>query len=132
MKLYFDGSNTETKTGYGFVLMRQGRQVIKEGSHQIPKSTSNVAEYSAVCAGILMAADYLTPGEPLEIMGDSQLVINQIEGKFKIKAPHLIKLRDLAVDRITQLRKAGHPVTLKWIRRGTNGYADRLAGHATA
>lgn len=131
MKLYFDGSHTGTKTGYGFVLMRQDRDVVMEGKAQIPQSTSNVAEYSAVCNGILAAARHLLPGEPLEILGDSQLVIRQIEGQYKVKATHLVEFCELAKKRIAKLREAGHPVTLRWIKRETNSYADRLAGSTT-
>jgi ribonuclease HI len=134
MKLYFDGSRTDTATGYGFVLERNN-QIVLEQFNTIPvqgtSNTSNVAEYAGIIAGINAAATLLEPNEALQILGDSQLVIRQVLGEYKVKVIHLIPLSDLAKNRIEYLRKKGHEISLKWIRREFNKQADKLASKAS-
>lgn len=135
MKLYFDGSHTNNGSGFGFVIKRD-TQVLLEGFEKLPpqngqSATSNVAEYAGLLKGIFRAAEMLLPEETLEIMGDSQLVIRQVSGEYKVKALHLIPLSDLAKKRVEALRSEGHRVELVWIRRELNQHADMLASKAS-
>jgi ribonuclease HI len=136
MKLYFDGSHTSHATGYGFVIKRDD-QVILEDYATLPPggetwaTTSNVAEYAGFIAGIKAASELLEPYEGLEILGDSRLVINQVDGKYKVRATHLIPFSDLAKHRVKKLREKGHKIALKWIKRDFNKHADKLASKAT-
>lgn len=127
--LYFDGSKT-AQTGCGFVIKRD-HKIIAEGFKTLHSSTSNVAEYAGFIYGLTKVTSLLEPGEPLKIFGDSQLVINQVSGTYKVKADHLKPLCELAKDRIEALKQDGHEVTLQWIRRDGNKQADHLASKAS-
>lgn len=135
MKLFFDGSHTNSGSGSGFVIKRDNNVLVEEAvtlpSPKGRNATSNVAEYAGLIAGIFRATELLMPGEPLEILGDSQLVIRQVLGEYKVKALHLIPLSDLAKKRVAALRSTGHEVSLIWIRRELNGHADMLASKAS-
>lgn len=135
MKLYFDGSRTKYGSGFGFVIKRD-TEIILEGYGGLPPAggqpaTSNVAEYAGLLTGIFRATEFLLPKEPLEILGDSQLIIRQVQGQYKVKALHLIPFSDLAKKRVEALRNEGHSVELTWVRRELNGHADKLASIAT-
>jgi ribonuclease HI len=135
MKLYFDGSRTNNGSGFGFVIKRHD-DVILEGYDKIPSpngcpATSNVAEYAGLLTGIFRATELLLPKEPLEIIGDSQLIIRQVSGEYKVRAIHLIPFSDLAKKRVEALRNEGHDVELTWVRRELNKHADKLASIAT-
>lgn len=135
MKLFFDGSHTHNGSGFGFVIKRHDDVVLehyeKLPSHGGRVATSNVAEYAGLLAGIFRATELLLPNESLEILGDSQLVIRQVSGEYKVKAVHLIPFSDLAKKRVETLRSEGHKVALTWIRRELNKHADKLASKAT-
>lgn len=135
IKLYFDGSRTNYGSGFGFVIKRDA-EVILEGYDKLPPTggqpaTSNVAEYAGLLTGIFRATEFLLPKEPLEIIGDSQLIIRQVSGEYKVKAVHLIPFSDLAKKRVEALRNEGHDVELTWVRREQNKHADKLASIAT-
>jgi ribonuclease HI len=130
MKLYFDGSHTFNGSGFGFVIKRDA-EVLIEGCEPLPSrngksATSNVAEYAGLLAGMFRATELLLPKEPLEILGDSQLVIRQVSGHYRVKAIHLIPFSDLAKKRVEALRNEGHHVELTWIRRELNTRLCRL------
>lgn len=136
MKLFFDGSHTHNGSGSGFVIKRDGEILVEKAvilpSPEGHNATSNVAEYAGLIEGILRATELLMPGEPLEILGDSQLVIRQVLGEYKVKALHLIPLADLAKKRVAALKNDGHRVSLTWIRRELNKDADKLASKASS
>ena len=129
ISVYFDGSKA-AHTGCGFVVKR-GHQTLTEGYQTIPDSTSNVAEYAGFIYGLNKAMPYLSPGEPIRILGDSQLIINQVLGTYKVKAIHLQPWCTLAKERIEALKQDGHNVTLTWIERSKNSHADSLAAKAS-
>lgn len=132
ISVYFDGSKA-ARTGCGFVVKR-GTQTLTEGHKTLaenPSNTSNVAEYAGFIYGLSRAIPYLAPGEPLKIIGDSLLVINQVKGLFKVKAKHLQPLCEMAQKRIEALKQDGHVVTLAWVERSKNSHADSLASKAS-
>jgi ribonuclease HI len=132
MKLYFDGSHTDISSGCGFVLIRNNMTILEASNTISKQNTSNVAEYVAFIEGVSCAARTLDPKEPLEIFGDSQLIINQVLGKYKVKAEHLKKFCELAKKRVEALKQDGHRVTITWIGREHNKQADKLAGKASS
>ncbi len=99
---YFDGSNDPKQVkpaSWGYVLEIEGREPIEGQGLCKPQypQTNNTAEYSGLCHLINRA---LTEGvTELEVFGDSQLVIYQVTGKYKVnrgKNPHLGILYDAA------------------------------------
>lgn len=108
--IYFDGK--KLNEGCGFV-----------GAGMLGDDVSNnVAEYHALIGGLehLLSIGY--NGE-VEIRGDSQLVINQLSGKYAVRAKRLVALHKKA----KVLLRGFSKVTLKWIPREENKEADRLS-----
>ena len=67
----------------GVVLRDAGGEVLAERSERIGEATNNVAEYRALLAGIELAAEH--GADELELIGDSELVVRQVEGRYKVK-----------------------------------------------
>src|SRR5579863_9910751 len=96
--LYFDGGCLPNPGGtpcYGWVLRDIDGDVIEEGygvleERGFPK-TNNTAEWGALIQGVRFAVG-LKPSR-LEIRGDSQMVIEQLNLRWKAKKPHLVQLR---------------------------------------
>jgi ribonuclease HI len=85
------------------------------------KATNNVAEYSALLIALDRAREM--GAETVEILSDSLLLVQQVNGVFKVKAPHLIPLVSDAVRRAKQFRR----FSIRHVPREKNGLADRLA-----
>ncbi|MGI8434482.1 MAG: reverse transcriptase-like protein [Nocardioidaceae bacterium] len=110
--------------GFGALLRDvETAEVIAEAAESIGFATNNVAEYRGLIAGLeLFVAN--TPDALLEVRMDSQLVIEQMDGRWKIKHPDM---RPLA---ITAQRLAPFGTVWTWIPRERNKAADRLANLA--
>ena len=88
------------------------------------RQTNNFAEYS----GVIAALDYaLQHGHPaLRIISDSLLVVNQLNGEWKVKHPDIKPL----YERARQLSRQLGFFEIKHVLRGGNKEADRLANEA--
>jgi ribonuclease HI len=93
-------------------------------SKRIGITTNNVAEYKAVIAALQQAKKM--GGTQVEIRADSELVIRQLNGRYKIKSAGLKPLYIEA----TQLLMKFETVSLKHIPRELNAEADQLANDA--
>jgi ribonuclease HI len=99
-------------------------QVLQEKGEKIGRATNNVAEYRALLLGIEMA-EALGASE-LELIGDSELIVRQIEGKYKVKDAALRELH-------TEVKRALEPFeswSIRHVRREHNAEADRLVNEA--
>jgi ribonuclease HI len=124
--LYADGGargNPGPAGAGAFLTDRQG-QCLEEIQKFLGETTNNVAEYSALIIG-LEAAQRHHP-DRLKVYMDSQLVIRQLQGEYKVKQPHLKELHQKALT----LLGAFPEVELKYIPREENYEADRLANAA--
>lgn len=109
---------------YGAVLRDAGSgRVIAEAGAVIGTATNNVAEYSGLVAGLELVAEH-TPGAEVEVRLDSQLVVEQMSGRWKIKHPDLRPLAEAA------RRLAPQDTAYTWVPRAENSHADRLANEA--
>ncbi len=88
------------------------------------KGTSNVAEYKALINGLEMAKENSIT--KINIQGDSQLIINQMTGVYKVKAENLIPLYEKA----KQLETYFDKINYSHIKREFNKAADKLANLA--
>lgn len=126
--LNFDGScfpNPGSTSRYGFVIRRGSITIHEEGgpaNRKGTESTNNIAEYTGLIKGLewIQANDI---SEPVTALGDSQLVIRQLQGQYQVKAPALRPLYAKAASLVRALPNC----TLRWIPREENGQADRLA-----
>lgn len=93
----------------------------------IPDTTNNVAEYSAVIGAFSYLLDRGIQCANIEVYMDSQLVVSQLTGRFKITKPHLKELF-FAVKNFES--KIGQRLFYKYIPREQNAQADALVNKA--
>jgi len=109
---------------YGYVLEAEDGTVLAAHGERIGVATNNVAEYRALIAGLEKAVE-LAVGE-LEVVSDSELLVNQMTGEYRVKNE---ALRDLSLEASRLARRLGK-VTYKAVRREHNELADRLVNEA--
>ena len=114
----------------GFVVFQNNR-IVHKFSKRIGETTNNVAEYRAVIA----ALEWLSKNYPIiqssnqliNFYLDSQLVVNQLNGNFKIKNSNLQKL----IVRAKSLeRKVSRKISYSYVSRRKNKIADALVNQA--
>lgn len=107
--------------GIGMVLTGEEGEVLAAVGRGIGITTNNVAEYTALIEGLELA---LTHGvSDLEVRCDSELVVHQVKGEWKIKEE---RLRPLAV-RARSLMERFDSAEISHVARAENAAADRLA-----
>ena len=110
--------------GYGALIEDQNGRVLARLSEYLGKRTNNYAEYSALL-GVLAWA--LENGHPrVRVVADSELMVKQMKGQYKVNSPDLRPLWIEAHRRANQLEKFEIQHTL----RGGNKEADQLANDA--
>lgn len=107
------------------VMVRDGDgEVLEEVGETIGEATNNVAEYRALLRGIELAAAH--GGSELELIGDSELVVRQVEGRYKVKNAGMKELHaevKRALDNFDSW-------SIRHVRRAENADADRLVNQA--
>jgi probable phosphoglycerate mutase len=109
---------------YGYVLETEDGTVLDARGEAIGVATNNVAEYRALIAGLEKAAE-LGVGE-LEVVSDSELLVKQMRGEYRVKNATLAVLK---VDAERLADRIGR-VTYRAVRREHNELADRLVNEA--
>jgi ribonuclease HI len=107
--------------GIGVVLKDASGEVIGEIAQGIGRATNNVAEYKALISGLELALDRGVT--EIEIFSDSELVVSQLKGDWKIKSD---SLRRLAVD-ARRLMNRFDSAAIAHVPREKNADADKLA-----
>ena len=124
--LEFDGGSRGNPgpAGIGVVLRAQdGTPIITLGRF-IGRATNNVAEYNALVTALEQARSL--GAKRIQIRGDSELIIKQIKGEYRVKHPDLKPLYDEAVS----LLRGFDAYTIDHNFRHKNELADRLANLA--
>jgi ribonuclease HI len=106
------------------VIQDGGGEVLAEHGEHIGRATNNVAEYRALLLGIERAA--ALGGTELELVGDSELVVKQVKGEYKVKDATMRELHG-------QVREALRDFdawSIRHVRREQNAEADRLVNEA--
>ncbi|MFQ5956454.1 MAG: ribonuclease HI family protein [Candidatus Brocadiales bacterium] len=124
--VYTDGASRGNpgKAGIGVVICDRKQNVLEEISEYIGETTNNVAEYKALIRGLEKALKY-GPKE-LEVFSDSELLVKQINGQYKVRAPSILPLYKEAKRLIGTLPKW----KIQYIPREKNTLADALANMA--
>ncbi len=108
----------------GVVVRGADEEVLEEVGETIGRATNNVAEYKALLRGIELAT--ARGAEELELIGDSELVVRQVEGRYKVKDGNL---RELHAE--VKRALAGVPSwSIRHVKRAQNAEADRLVNAA--
>ena len=109
---------------YGYVLEAEDGTVLDARGETIGKATNNVAEYRGLLAGLESAIKRGV--DEVEVVSDSELLVNQMRGEYKVKNETLRELVDDAEALARRLKR----VTYTAVRREHNELADRLVNEA--
>jgi len=123
--LYCDGASRGNPGpgAYGFVLMHEEDVVFSHGA-RMGVVTNNVAEYEGLLKGLEKSIEL--GATELTSKSDSQLLVRQLNGQYKVKAPHIIPLVQKAKKLLVQFKK----VEITHIPREQNSMADALCNEA--
>src|SRR5438477_4745685 len=110
--------------GYGVVITDQTGRKVASLSEYLGHQTNNYAEYNGLLAALAYAIEH--GHKALKVVADSELLVKQIRGEYKVKSPTLLELYQRARKMIPQLEWFSIQHTL----RGGNQEADRLANLA--
>ena len=109
---------------YAYVLEAEDGTVLAAHGEAIGVATNNVAEYSALVAGLEKAVEVGV--SELEVISDSELMVKQMRGEYRVKNE---ALRDLSLQASRLARELGS-VSYKAVRREQNKLADQLVNEA--
>ena len=125
-RLFTDGGarGNPGPAAFGYVLEAEDGTVLAAHGEAIGVATNNVAEYRALVAGLQKAAE-LGVSE-LEVVSDSELLVKQMRGEYRVKNE---ALRELST-RAAQLARQVGTVSYRAVRREHNELADRLVNEA--
>jgi ribonuclease HI len=109
---------------YGYVLEAADGTVLAAHGEAIGVATNNVAEYSALIAGLEKALELQV--DEVEVASDSELMVKQMRGEYRVKNAALQQLQQRAQALASRLGS----VTYTAVRREHNELADRLVNEA--
>lgn len=126
LRAYIDGASRGNpgKAGAGVVIYDEKGEVLEEDCIYLGETTNNVAEYRALLLALEMAEK--RGAEEFQVFADSELVVNQVTGRYRVRNPVLTELHVQAMKRITNLKR----FEMEHVPREKNRRADRLANMA--
>lgn len=99
-------------------------EVLTERAELIGEATNNVAEYRAMLLGIALAKEL--GASEVELVGDSELIVKQVRGEYKVKQAHLQPLRTKVTDELRGFERWA----ISSVPRARNARADELVNEA--
>jgi ribonuclease HI len=123
---YCDGGSRGNPgpAGFGVYIEDSAGKNLAQLSEFVGRKTNNFAEYSGLLAALNFA---LEQGYPqLKVVSDSELMVKQIKGQYRVQSPELRPLYEEAKRRIARLGK----FEIQHVLREKNRHADRLANEA--
>ena len=122
IKAYIDGGarGNPGPSAYGVIVRDARGEIIAELSDYLGIQTNNYAEYSGLLAALEFAVREKHPS--LKVLSDSELLVRQMQGRYKVKSPGLIDLCDRAR---ALVRKLEH-FSIDHVLRQYNKDADAL------
>lgn len=123
--MHIDGASRGNPgpAAYAIVLARPGLPVVEEAD-TIGKATNNIAEYTALVEGLQLATELGV--KRLAIFSDSELMVKQMKGEYRVKNPELLDLYNEAKRLMANFEK----VTITHVRREQNARADAIGNEA--
>lgn len=131
LELYFDGSclnNPNGAIGYGYHLNLNGVEIENgfDGKEAKTGHSNNVAEYMGLILGLEFCLDSDLKNQNLIVKGDSNMVIMQMSGAWRIKNGLYRQSALECLKLVGQIRKS-NSIQFKWIPRDMNYRADELS-----
>lgn len=123
---YTDGGSRGNPgpAGYGVRIEDEAGRLVEELYESVGVATNNVAEYRGLLAALRWALDHDVSA--LRVRSDSELLVKQMKGVYRVKNPGLLPLYEEAKRLVRQIGR----VTFEHVRREQNAEADRLANKA--
>ncbi|MFC1569952.1 ribonuclease HI family protein [bacterium] len=129
MKLiaYIDGSclGNPGESGFGVILLDEKGNTVASLGRYIGQGTNNIAEYHGLLGAIDLAASFNATS--LQVYSDSELLVKQMNGEYRIKQPHLV---DLYKQIRNALGRTKLMLDIQHVPRAENKIADGLARKA--
>jgi ribonuclease HI len=121
--LFVDGAsrNNPGISGAGIYIEKNEQLFFKDG-YFLGIKTNNEAEYLAFLFGILVIEEHMKAHDQVHVFSDSQLLVNQLRGIYRVRVPHLQMLHRLS---LTKLRHVNGIIT--HVLRDKNVDADAMA-----
>jgi len=125
-RLFTDGGarGNPGPAAYAYVLEADDGTVLASEGEAIGVATNNVAEYRGLVAGLERAAEMGI--DEVEVVSDSELLVKQMLGEYRVKNEALKLLNDQAHRLASRLRSVDYTA----VRREHNELADRLVNEA--
>ena len=92
-ELFVDGASRGNPgpSGAGVYIKKDGKEFLKEGFY-LQTKTNNEAEYLALVIGVCFLKKEVKPGETVRIVSDSELLVKQMKGEYRVRKEELKKL----------------------------------------
>lgn len=125
MTIHTDGAarGNPGPAAYAFIIEQPGKSEVTEKS-RLGETTNNVAEYTALVRALERAREL--GGKRVRIRSDSELMVKQMKGQYKVRHEGLLPLYEQAKKLVKQFDE----VTFQHVRREENTRADRLCNEA--
>ncbi len=125
LTLFCDGASRGNPgpSSFGYVILEKDAPIAERGG-RLPNGTNNTAEYEGLIHGLVHCKEL--GASRVLVKSDSQLLVRQMLGQYKVKTPHILAL----VNRAKQLMGAFEKVGFEHIPREQNTQADKLANQA--
>ena len=126
IQLYTDGASRGNpgKSGIGVVVLDGEKNILAEVSEYIGDATNNVAEYKALIRGVEKVLEF-SPSR-VDVFADSELMVRQLNGRYKVRAPSILPLYNEARKLLGMLSES----QVQYVPREQNSLADALANRA--
>ena len=124
--VYSDGAsrNNPGPASMGAVVIDPQGSVLREISERLGVTTNNIAEYRGLLAGLEAALEL--GARRVEVRMDSELIVRQATGRYRVKHPGLLPL----FQQLQELRARFDHIVFAHVPRAMNKHADRLANQA--
>ena len=129
IKVFTDGASRGNpgKSGIGIVIKDASDKILSTHKEFIGEESNNSAEYKALIKSVDILKSLEQNFSLIQFLSDSELIVKQITGKYKIKNKNLIKL---SLDFWNSINELNKKFKINHITRDKNKLADKLANEA--
>lgn len=129
LSVYTDGGSRGNPgiSGFGVVIYDDNQIIIAKISKFIGIKTNNEAEYLAMIEALTWVLDHQSEVTEVNFYSDSQLLVRQILGSYKVKAKNIKSLHQTVISLLNQIKP---PCYFNEVLRESNQLADELANQA--
>lgn len=129
LKVFTDGASRGNpgNAAIGIAIFDENEDIISSHKEFLGKTTNNYAEYSALLKSLDLLKELETSYDKIEFYSDSELLVNQLTGRYIIRNENL---KELAGKFMREIKLLGKRFEIFHVRREKNKIADKLANEA--